>query len=416
MGDVPIPLGTNAWKRDYAGAPEIKLLNRFFEKNPANLQTGAALLARPGSTPLTSVGDQPHRGKFTQPGFMGGDLFVAVGSTLYRLDADGEALAITGELLNDGIVSFATARGPGYEHLFIADGLLLQVYTGGNHASGTLTASGAITNQVIKIGSTYYSWGNAAAMDDAADGSSTKPWLALLGNTDDESLVNMEKLINFAGIRGTTYSASLGGPSADVTAEASTGKLVVTSKDTSTDANSIATTVESGSDLAWGDTTLTGGGTHALNGVEIPGGNGCIAVASLAGYVLAAQTDSDRFYWIKPGELTIGALDFATAEQQPDKIVDLVSTGDVVWLLGESSSEVWYPTGDSTAPFAPVQGRTWDQGVVEGTAVRIGQNRVAVVGAAEKKVYLLGGGQPEPISHHGIDERIRKQLQRELDE
>lgn len=534
MTSVPVPLGRNAWKRSYAAEPEVVLKNRFFEVNPTNLDQQTALLARPGSTPFTSVGSGTHRGKFTQPGFMNGDLFVADSNKLYRVQSDGTKINITSDLLGSGDISFAAMFGADYEYLFLADGLLLQVYLGGTRGTSTLTAtqvaatgtltttgnavnnetvtigshvytwkgtltgaadevlvggsadasltnlmnainggtgegttygtgtvahtqvtathpttstlvvtaitagdagnaiattetmtsaawggalmSGGLTNviasQVIKVGTTYFTWGNAAAVAAAtATGSAAHPWVALLGSTDAESLLNMEKLFNFAGVRGTTYSSTLGGPNTQVTAVASGASIVLTSISTDSSANSIATTVDSGANIAWGTATLTGAGTHALSGVEIPTGNGAKAVAPLAGHVLVAQTDTDRLYWVLPGELTIGALQFATAESQPDQILDLVSTGDTVAVLGSSSVEYWYATGDSAAPFAPIQGRTWQHGIVDGTAVR-NDNMVVVVGA-DMVVYTLAG-QPARISHHGIEERIRTQLKREL--
>lgn len=411
MPDVPVPLGRNAWKRTYAGAPEIKLINRFFETNPANLEDQAALLARQGSTSFTSVGDSLHRGKFSQAGFMNGDLFVADDDALFRVQSDKEIINITGELLGEGNVAMAPAFGVGYQHLFIADGLLLQLYRGGTLSTGTLTETGTIASQVIRIGDIYYTWGNSAAVSANADGTVSDPWVALVGADDEESLVNMEKLINFSGIRGATYSANLGGPNTQVTAVADTNTLEISSRTSDTANNSIVTQVTSGSGLAWGAATLTGGGIHALSGVELPDGNGARAVAGIAGYVLVSQTDTDRFYWVNPGELVIDPLNFATAESQPDEIVDLVSTGDTAWLLGTSSSEIWYPTGQAAAPFAPIQGRAIQEGVIEGTAVRIG-DAVAVVGA-NGVVYSLGGT-PTRISHHGIEERIRKQLKREL--
>lgn len=408
-----VPLGLDAYKREYAGAPEVRLVNRFLEKDPTNLRgQPISLIARPGSDVFQGVGSAIHRGKFSQAGFLDSDLFVVAGSELWRVDVDGNAQQIAGEILGTGNVDFAHMVGPGYEYLFIADGLLLQVYTGGTHATGTLTLTPDtppdIVAQVIKIGSVHYSWGDPT---DPADGSLATPWLAALGADDEESLLNMEKMINFSGIRGTTYSDTLGGPSATVTALSTALTLVVTAKSDGTDGNAITTTVESGSDLAWGAAMLAGGGTHALSGVEVPDGVGAASVAPIASHVLVAQSFSDRMYYILPGELTIDPLNFVTAESQPDDIVNLVAAGDLVWALGESTSEAWYATGDPDVPFAPMQGRVFTRGVIEGTAVQVKDNIVLV--GADMIVYSIGGG-IERISHHGIEERIRTQLHREL--
>lgn len=407
-----IPLGINAYKRQYARSPEVRLVNRFLEQDPTNLRQPVSLLARPGSSIFRSVGAAAHRGKFTQAGFFNGDLFVVAGSALSRVTVDGVLTAITGEILGTGNVDFAHMVGPGYAYLFIADGLLLQVYAGGSRATGILTVSATtppnIAAQVIEIEGTYYTWGASVAGPDA--GTSGNPWVALLGANDAESLVNMEKLINFSGIRGVTYSANLGGPSTVVTALAGALTLTITAISEGTDANAFTTTIFSGADMSWGDTTLNGGGVHALSGVEVPDGVGAASVASLSSFVLVAQSRSDRMYFLRPGEIVIDPLDFVTAESQPDDIVNLVSVGDLVWALGESTSEAWYATGDAVAPFAPMQGRVFTRGVIEGTAVHVKDNVVLV--GADMVVYSIGGG-IQRISDHGIEERIRTQLHRE---
>lgn len=408
---VAVPLGRGAYQRDYANEPEIHLLNRFFEENPTNAADGVSLLARPGTSVLVSAGDGPIRGFFSAPGLHNGDLFFVSGDTLYRYLPDGTLIAIGGQVFGSGKPSMAFMTGPGYERLFIADGTLLQYYAGGSQATGVLTESGSITNQVIQIGSTYYTWSNTLNVD--SDGTSGNPWRAKLGATDTESLANMVKLLAFNGTRGVDFSQNLGGPSTIVTATSDATTMTVTAISDLADGNAIATTVFSGAGLSWGGATLSGGGAHTLVGIEMPDGVGAQAVASLAGFILVSVANSGRFYWVEPGAIVIDPLNFATAESQPDNIVDLLSVGDTVWLIGQGSTEAWYATGDALTPFAPTQGRVYARGVVEGTAVRI-KDQVVLVGS-DGIVYVIGGG-VNRVSNHGIEERIRVQLQRERDE
>lgn len=408
---VAVPLGRGAYQRDYANEPEIHLLNRFFEENPTNVADGVSLLARPGTSELVSAGDGPMRGFFSAPGLHNGDLFFVSGDTLYRYLPDETLIPIGGQVFGSGKPSMAFMTGPGYERLFIADGTLLQYYAGGSHATGTLTESGSITNQVIQIGSTYYTWSATLNVDN--DGTSGDPWRAKLGADDAESLANMVKLLAFDGTRGVDFSQNLGGPSTIVTATSDSTTMTVTAISDLADGNDIETTVFSGAGLAWGGATLTGGGAHALSGIEMPDGVGAQAVASLAGFILVSVANSGRFYWVEPGAIIIDPLNFATAESQPDNIVDLLSVGDTVWLIGQGSTEAWYATGDNLTPFAPTQGRVYARGVVEGTAVRV-KDQVLLVGS-DGVVYAIGGG-VQRMSNHGIEERIRVQLERERDE
>ena len=94
--------------------------------------------------------------------------------------------------------------------------------------------------------------------------------------------------------------------------------------------NSIATT-ETGAAIAWTAATLTGGGAPSWFQVDMPDDVGVISVGYIASYVVVVpaqgQGINGRFYWINPGETTVDALDFATAERAPDPISSVVVLG-----------------------------------------------------------------------------------------
>lgn len=411
---VSVPLGLGAYKRNAAGMPEIRLENRFLEANPTNLREKIALLSRCGTDQLAYFSGGQNRGNYFKAGLFNGALFVVSGENLYRYDTDGTKTQISGVINGTGHPYIGWMKGIGYEYLFIADGLLLQFYPGGSHATGTLTFTpGTITNQIIEVGGTYYSW-NADVDTNAPAGTSAHPWLAKLGANAAESLANMAKLINFDGVRGTDFSTTLGGPSDKVSASSTATTLVVTAFSEYAAGNAITTTVFSGSALAWGGGTLTGGGTHALSGVPVPDGVGIKALASVSGYVLASVASSQKFFWINPGETTIDALNFAEKESNPDNIVDMLTVGDQVLIMGEGSTENWYASGDIDAPFVPTKGRVYARGVVDGTPVVLDEGVILV--GNDGVVYEVGyasDGAVRRISTTGIEERIRTQLRRE---
>lgn len=413
---VMVPLGKDAYKRIFAGEAEIMMFNRFFEQNPTNQQEGAALLGRPGTGRVVRIGTAKHRAYGTKPGVFNGDLFVVSGNELYRYAEDGTLTHIL------GVINSASARprmgfvaGEGYQHMFISDGLLLQLYRGGTHATGTLTLTPAsppdITNQVIQVGGTYMSWSATVDPVTPPDGTSAHPFLALIGATDSDSLDNMDALLNFSGVRGTTYSSTVGGPNQLVSSSRPTStQITVTARSEFADGNLITTTVFSGAHLAWTGATLSGGGTHALIGVLVPDGLGIVALATLASFVVATVVKSQKFFFIRPGNISIDALDFASAESEPDNILDAITVSDTVWFVGQSTTEVWYATGDNDAPLAPISGRAYARGTVPGTSIKV-KDSVLLVGD-DRKVYKIGPG-VDPISTHGIEERIRRQLRRE---
>jgi len=224
---------------------------------------------------------------------------------------------------------------------------------------------------------------------------------------------NMLQAISFTGTQGVTYSANLGGQNPQVTAAYpglnvdDDALLTVTARTDLAAGNDLATT-ETGANMSWGAATLTGGGTHALSGVPMPDGLPPIAVATLKSFVLVAVGNSDRFYWIRPAEITIAPLDFATAESQPDDVLTVEVVGDTAWFVGEGSTEVWYATGVVASPFAPVPGRVFDRGAIEGTVVNI-KGSVFLVGR-DYVVYAIAGA-PNRISNHGVEQTIRTALE-----
>jgi hypothetical protein len=415
---VNIPLGQGAYKRAFAGEPEIVLENRYLEKNITNLREGSALISRCGTTLLQAFGSGKIRRVFSRPGFMGSDLFIVSGTELWRWDGT-QKTHIGGVISGTGTPQIGWMKGIGYEYMFITDGLLLQWYGGGSHAVGTLTwaTPGAITSQVIKIGSTYYGWASDVSST-LADGSAAHPFLALL---TADPMRSMTTLLNYAGTRGVDYSPTLAGPRTDLIATNDTAAtavlLIITANSVYTDGNSIATTV-SGSDLAWGAATLTGGGVHALSGVLMPDGKGAKALSSSAGYVLVSAANSQQFFWLKPGAIEIDPLDYAEKESHPDNIVDMMEVGDQVLISGGGSTENWYATGNDDAPWLPVQGRVYQRGVVAGTMCAVSDSVIFV--GDDGVVYSVGYGYGESaqwgvhrISDHGIEERIRIQRRRE---
>lgn len=413
-----VPLSYTDHERIYADLPPAVLKNRVFEETPTQAKA-TALLARPGTDELGAYGDGPIRACYSLTGLHGGALFFVSGDTLYRRDTDGTTFAINGTVFGTGAVSMTGVKGADYERLFIADGSHLQMYAGGSNASGVLTATAHVSNgDTVRIGDTYYQWVDAdsTGMVGNGAGTSSNPWKVLRGASLADDLDNMVQAISFVGTPGVDWSANLGGQNADVTATADTtlgDTMTVTAKTDLTAGNSIVTTYLTSDTVpaaSWGGGTLSGGGLHGLNGIEVPDGQPPISLTTLKSFVLIAIADSDRFYWIEPGEIVVDALDFATAESQPDRITSIFTVGDTAWLVGDGSTEIWYATGDSTAPFAPVTGRVYDRGAIEGTAVNI-KGTVFLVGP-DFIVYAISGG-PQRVSNHGIEETIRRTLEAE---
>lgn len=419
-----LPLGIGAYKRASSGEPEIKLVNRFFEKSPTNMREKYALLARPGTALWnTFLADTPGgllRGLYSKVGIFNSELFVVSGKNLYRSNTANVTTHIQGEIRGTGRPNVTWAKGVGYERIFIADGLLLNFYDGGTHATGTLTKTGAITTEKVSIGGTWYAW-NAAVDTGPPDGTQAFPWLA---NPGSDPMAALAAMLSFDGVPGVDFSTLLAGPNTLVTALSQGGppgtSMKVTAISEEVAGNAITTTTV-GANVAWGDTHLNGGGVHAMHGVAMPNGDPAGPVATLDEFVLVAKAGSPKFYFIRPGETTIDPLSFMTKESNPDNIVDLITAGDVLIIVGRASTETWYATGDANTPFAPLKGRTLARGAVPGTTVLV-EDSVLLVGS-DGIVYRIAGSSYgagayqataiSRVSDHGIEEKIRRQLRRE---
>lgn len=401
-----VPLGQGAYDRQYADEPEIQLLNRFFETNPTNLVSRGTLLSRPGSTFFIGAGVGPIRHMTHQPGAFGGDLFFVSGETLYRYDGISAPYAITGIISLLGNPDTTFTAGPGYEHLFIADGLTLRYYDGLSAASGTLTvaAGNIVATDVVLIDTAYYEF-TAASVDAGTPlGTLAFPFLIALGTDDEEALLNLKNALDLEeGLAGSDYStatvinANVTGASSDIT------KLVVKARVRGVAGNLLVTT-ETGANISWSGGTLAGGGVHTLNGIDTPDDKGVVSLATLASFAMVVLSNSQRFYWIQPGALIIEPLDFAEAELEPDQINEAWRVGDSVYFMGQTSTEVWYATGNADAPFLRQQGLAFNQGALSGTVAR-SQTQLTVV-AEDLIVYEIAGG-PRRISNSGIEEKIR---------
>lgn len=150
--------------------------------------------------------------------------------------------------------------------------------------------------------------------------------------------------------------------------------------------------------------------------VTVPDGAGIISVGVIASFVICVVSPGNglngRFYWIEPGDTTIDALNFATAERSPDPAFSVRVVGDTFWLLGQNSTEMWYATGDPDTPFSKTQSRVFDRGVWEGTDTPI-KDSVMIVDS-DGVVYQIVNGAPSRVSNNGIEERIRKAIKAQL--
>lgn len=154
-------------------------------------------------------------------------------------------------------------------------------------------------------------------------------------------------------------------------------------------------------------------GTQAVilyNGIDFY----CTAAGDAAyvdGYFLRRESAyAGRFAWAGPYSSTWDALDFATAEGDPDALVAIAVAHREVWLFGQRSTEVWYNSGNVDLTFERVSPAFIETGARGG---------VAVVGPTlywlgdDGIVYRANGYVPERVSTYSVEQRIAERIDEE---
>lgn len=415
------PVKVDFFSGDYSrtaiadGGPIIQR-NRYFELNPQLSSDGVSLLARPALRYLTTVGEGPIRGLYTEEGLFQGNLFVASYDALFRLKPDLTQSQLYTGLNNPegGIVNMTGTApiGDVPEFLFFADGRNLFIYIADGYATGTLSGAPSDTDQV-RIDLTYYQFTAGSVDAGAPAGTLANPWLVAMGSGTPEALSNFAAAVSANGTSGTQYSTALtANPSVKVIGT-SNSQVTVQANIPGLTGNSIITT-ETGGALAWTQGgTLAGGGAEQVRVVQMPEDVGAFDVATINSFVIVLPTQEGafkgRFYWIEPGETTVDPLNFATAERSPDEVLGVEVVGDTFYLPGPGSTEVWYVSQDPNNRMQRLQGVVFDRGTWEGTATAI--HGALMVCGADGAVFKITGGAPQRVSTPGIAQEIREAIQ-----
>lgn len=139
--------------------------------------------------------------------------------------------------------------------------------------------------------------------------------------------------------------------------------------------------------------------------VVVPDNAYFVKLVDTAGYFIGLRAGTQQFYFsgVLDGS-SWGALDFASTENEPDPGRDAVVVNDTIAFLGSQTVEFWAKTGDADAPFAPIEGRVYQKGVIAtGCACKF-DNTFAWIG--NNRIVYTAANVPERISDAGIEERL----------
>lgn len=157
----------------------------------------------------------------------------------------------------------------------------------------------------------------------------------------------------------------------------------------------------------------TAGYTYTVSGAtfaKIASGNfpnGANTCTWLDGeFICDAGSGTDTFF-ISVDGTTWNALDYATAESNPDGLVRVFSDNGEIILGGSATIEYWGNTGATDFPFSPIKGATVEIGLAARWSLCKFNSGVAFIGqpafAGGFQVYFVQGYVPRPISTPEFD-------------
>lgn len=139
-----------------------------------------------------------------------------------------------------------------------------------------------------------------------------------------------------------------------------------------------------------------------ITDTDLPPPNG---VCYIGGYFVFSISDG-RYFWTSIDEGTaVDALDFASAEANPDGLVGVIERTQEIILLGERTTEFHALTGSSSV-FERVSQTTIQLGWLSGAAVK-SLNGIPIGPASDGTVRMLSNYSPERISTHEVERDIR---------
>lgn len=153
--------------------------------------------------------------------------------------------------------------------------------------------------------------------------------------------------------------------------------------------------------------TIATGVFAKITDADFPGGD---TVTFIAGRFVVTQPATGRFFW---SALYNGAawdaLDYATAESDPDNVVRVFAEGGQLVVFGDKTTEFYGSSSSADAAFAKIQGATiewglaarWSLAKFMDSLVFVRKNRLG-----QAQVCVLSGASAQPISNTQIETEI----------
>ena len=291
------------------------------------------------------------------------------------------------------------------------------VFTG-SISSTTLTVS-SVSSGTIAVGQSLYGVGVSAETVITALGTGTGGAGTYTVNV---SQTVTARALNSATV-GATFTATISGSTMTVSAVASgTLYLGQTVQGAGVAANSVITALGTGTGGA-GTYTLSASSTvgssttmYGLNFSVLPSTDGAFSGANTCDII------DNYFIYNNPTTQEWGASDllspispalsYGLKDGSPDDLVALIADHREVYLMGETSSEVWVDVGATPFPFQRIPGTSTQHGIAAPFSLyRLG-NSFAYVShnnRGQAQIMQMNGYIPQRISTHAVENTLVNQ-------
>ena len=291
------------------------------------------------------------------------------------------------------------------------------VFTG-SISSTTLTVS-SVSSGTIAVGQSLYGVGVSAETVITALGTGTGGAGTYTVNV---SQTVTARALNSATV-GATFTATISGSTMTVSAVASgTLYLGQTVQGAGVTANSVITALGTGTGGA-GTYTLSASSTvgssttmYGLNFSVLPSTDGAFSGANTCDII------DNYFVYNNPTTQQWGASDllspispalsYGLKDGSPDDLVALIADHREVYLMGETSSEVWVDVGATPFPFQRIPGTSTQHGIAAPFSLyRLG-NSFAYVShnnRGQAQIMQMNGYIPQRISTHAVENTLVNQ-------
>lgn len=153
-------------------------------------------------------------------------------------------------------------------------------------------------------------------------------------------------------------------------------------------------------------------GGNVLTQITSPGWRGSNSIGYIDGYTILVAPNTDQFYITQIDDSSVyDALDFSSADAQPDNVkLSLVLHREVI-LLGAYTTEIWLNSGGGLFPLQRYNSAQIDVGCVGARAAIVASDSIFWIGQTRSGsgiVYQMVGHAPQRKSTRAIEQMLKK--------